>query len=188
MVLEMNEDAKIKVVGNYSPSNHEASRIVDSEGIAPAVKENHGTVNAVEVRTTRGKEVVSTIRASIYKQGTRNIEENVRSGLGYEGVMEVNRQPLKFLNRNQKNIEGDYAYTIDTCHTGGIREVYESEKVRIRKLTPKECWRLMGFDDADFEKAERECSNCQLYKQAGNSIVVPVIEAIYKQLGWCENE
>ena len=56
--------------------------------------------------------------------------------------------------------------------------------VRIRKLTPKECWRLMGFDDSDFEKAEAVCSNTQLYKQAGNSIVVPVIEAIYKQLGW----
>lgn len=42
----------------------------------------------------------------------------------------------------------------------------------------------MGFDDSDFEKAEAVCSNTQLYKQAGNSIVVSVIEAIYKQLGW----
>lgn len=49
---------------------------------------------------------------------------------------------------------------------------------RIRKLTPKECWRLMGFDDADFDKAEKVCSNSQLYKQAGNSIVVNVLEGI----------
>ena len=62
--------------------------------------------------------------------------------------------------------------------------MHEGGNVRIRKLTPKECWRLMGFDDSDFEKAEAVCSNTQLYKQAGNSIVVPVIEAIYKQLGW----
>lgn len=54
--------------------------------------------------------------------------------------------------------------------------------MRIRKLTPKECWRLMGFDDADFEKAEKVNSNTQLYKQAGNSIVVPVLEAILKEL------
>jgi DNA (cytosine-5)-methyltransferase 1 len=54
--------------------------------------------------------------------------------------------------------------------------------LRIRKLTPKECWRLMGFDDTDFEKAEVVNSNTQLYKQAGNSIVVPVLENIFSEL------
>ena len=54
--------------------------------------------------------------------------------------------------------------------------------LRIRKLTPKECWRLMGFDDEDFEKAEKVNSNAQLYKQAGNSIVVNVLEAILNSL------
>lgn len=55
--------------------------------------------------------------------------------------------------------------------------------LRIRKLTPKECFRLMGFDDEDFYKAEAVNSNTQLYKQAGNSIVVKVLEALYKSLG-----
>lgn len=54
--------------------------------------------------------------------------------------------------------------------------------LRIRKLTPKECWRLMGFNDEDFEKAEKVNSNTQLYKQAGNSIVVDVLVAIFKNL------
>jgi DNA (cytosine-5)-methyltransferase 1 len=54
--------------------------------------------------------------------------------------------------------------------------------LRIRKLTPKECWRLMGFDDEDYEKAAKVNSNTQLYKQAGNSIVVNVLEAILKNL------
>lgn len=53
--------------------------------------------------------------------------------------------------------------------------------LRIRKLTPKECWRLMGFSDDDFDKAEKINSNTQLYKQAGNSIVVNVLMAIFKQ-------
>lgn len=53
---------------------------------------------------------------------------------------------------------------------------------RIRKLTPLECWRLMGFDDADFRKAEQVNSNTQLYKQAGNSIVVDVLMAILNNL------
>lgn len=52
------------------------------------------------------------------------------------------------------------------------------ENIRIRKLTPRECWRLMGFDDEDFNKARAVNSDTQLYKQAGNSIVVNVLEAI----------
>lgn len=56
------------------------------------------------------------------------------------------------------------------------------ENLRIRKLTPKECWRLMGFDDSDFKKAEKVNSNTQLYKQAGNSIVVNVLERILENL------
>jgi site-specific DNA-cytosine methylase len=54
--------------------------------------------------------------------------------------------------------------------------------LRIRKLTPKECWRLMGFSDSDYEKANKCNSNTQLYKQAGNSIVVNVLEEILKKL------
>ena len=54
--------------------------------------------------------------------------------------------------------------------------------LRIRRLTPRECWRLMGFDDTDFEKAEKVCSNSQLYKQAGNSIVVNVLMGILNNL------
>lgn len=63
---------------------------------------------------------------------------------------------------------------------GGQIPMVASE--RIRKFTPLECWRLMGFDDEDFYKAEKVNSNTQLYKQAGNSIVVNVLEAIFKQL------
>ncbi|KRM85852.1 modification methylase Rho11sI family protein [Lactobacillus hominis DSM 23910 = CRBIP 24.179] len=55
--------------------------------------------------------------------------------------------------------------------------------IAIRKLTPKECWRLQGFSDEQFEKAkEAGVSDCQLYKQAGNAVTVPVIEQIGKRL------
>ena len=53
---------------------------------------------------------------------------------------------------------------------------------RIRKLTPKECWRLMGCSDEDFEKAKLFNSDSQLYKQAGNSIVVNVLEGIFTNM------
>lgn len=56
-------------------------------------------------------------------------------------------------------------------------------QLRIRKLTPKECWRLMGFSDEDIEKCiSIGMSNTQLYKQAGNSIVVKVLEGIFRNL------
>lgn len=69
----------------------------------------------------------------------------------------------------------------------------QEEKVlnnfKIRKLTPLECWRLMGFTDEDFYKAKKTGnSNTQLYKQAGNSIVVNVLEKIFKNLFGEENE
>lgn len=54
--------------------------------------------------------------------------------------------------------------------------------IRIRKLIPKECWNLMDFNDGAFEKAQEVNSNTQLYKQAGNSIVVNCLVAILGQL------
>lgn len=53
---------------------------------------------------------------------------------------------------------------------------------RIRRLTPLECWRLMGFSDDDFKMAAEVNSNTQLYKQAGNSIVKDVLMAIFSQM------
>lgn len=63
-----------------------------------------------------------------------------------------------------------------------IEKAEDLEGYRVRKLTPKECWRLMGFADEDFEKAQAVNSNSQLYKQAGNSIVVDVLMAIFRQM------
>lgn len=72
--------------------------------------------------------------------------------------------------------------TLDTMQ-GGNRQPKILEDIRIRKLTPLECWRLMGFDDEDFYKAQKSgVSNTQLYKQAGNSIVVVLIEKLFKNL------
>ena len=69
-----------------------------------------------------------------------------------------------------------------TAGTHGDANSKVYTEYRIRKLTPKECWRLMDFSDADFHKAEKVNSNTQLYKQAGNSIVVNVLVAILGQL------
>lgn len=99
--------------------------------------------------STRGKQVASAIRASIYKQGARNIEENIINGLGYEGVVEK-EQPIT--------------------------------RWRIRKLTPVECWRLMGFTDEDHNRAAQYVSASARYKQAGNSIVVNTLVSLFSSL------
>jgi DNA (cytosine-5)-methyltransferase 1 len=72
-------------------------------------------------------------------------------------------------------------YLSPTLTTSG--EVYQvNGKYDLRKLTPLEYWRLMGFTDEDFYKAEKVNSNTQLYKQAGNSICKNVLEAVFSQL------
>lgn len=79
------------------------------------------------------------------------------------------------------------APTLDTMQ-GGWRqpsiteELLDNKQIRVRKLTPLECWILMGITDEDFKKANKVVSNTQLYKQAGNAIVVDVLEGIFKQL------
>ena len=75
-------------------------------------------------------------------------------------------------------VQSQSIQTITTFQDKGV----VLEDLRIRKLTPKECWRLMGFSDLDYEKASKCNSNAQLYKQAGNSIVVNVLEEILKKL------
>lgn len=87
----------------------------------------------------------------------------------------------------------DLAYPDSTTRRGRVKEgvsgtLTTSDNIgvvdnsRIRKLTPRECYRLMGFSDAEFEKAEEVNSNTQLYKQAGNSIVVDVLEELFCML------
>ncbi|EAF4467792.1 DNA (cytosine-5-)-methyltransferase [Listeria monocytogenes] len=68
--------------------------------------------------------------------------------------------------------------TLDT----GCQQGVAVEEIRIRKLTPRECWRLQGFPDWAFDAAAKVNSNSQLYKQAGNSVAVPVIVAIAERL------
>ena len=84
------------------------------------------------------------------------------------------------LNGNVYNTE--LSPTLTTNKGEGIK-ILQNEDYRIRKLTPLEVWRLMGFSDNDYYAAKSvEISDAQLYKQAGNSIVVTILEAIFRQL------
>ena len=98
-----------------------------------------------------------------------------------------NRQHKSIVGSTQKHAaiskDGIVPTLTSAMGQGGGHVPMHNYDLRIRKLTPLECWRLMGFNDEDFEKAKNiPTSNTQLYKQAGNSIVVKVLEKIFKNL------
>lgn len=107
---------------------------------------------------------------------------------GYNEAHDGDSISLDHPNSDKKHsrVTKDVSRTLTTSQdVGVIRLKYNKDDYvdfSIRKLTPKECWRLMGFSDGQFEKAESVCSNTQLYKQAGNSIVIPVMSYIFKNL------
>ena len=83
-------------------------------------------------------------------------------------------------NTQRARVQPGRCNTITTHGTAGV--LMDTFPVRIRKLTPKECWRLQGFSDEQFEKAAKVNSNTQLYKQAGNAVTVNVVEEIGKHI------
>ena len=113
------------------------------------------------------------------------IKENIVPALTKSSWQEnnfiVNINPSgKGMNGNVYNT--DLSPTLTTNKGEGIK-ILQNNDYRIRKLTPLECWRLMGFRDMDYYAAKSvEISDAQLYKQAGNSIVVTVLEAIFRNL------
>ncbi|HEP1789865.1 TPA: DNA cytosine methyltransferase [Streptococcus suis] len=93
-----------------------------------------------------------------------------------------NREP-KIIQRGHGYNQGGEHDTAPTLTSNSWQENnHLLDGYRIRKLTPRECWRLQGFPDWAFDKAQAVNSNSQLYKQAGNSVTVNVIEAIAKRL------
>lgn len=77
---------------------------------------------------------------------------------------------------------GEPAFTVTVADRNGVM-LQNGDVVAIRKLTPRECWRLQGFSDEQFDKAKNAgVSNSQLYKQAGNAVTVPVVRAIGEKI------
>lgn len=76
---------------------------------------------------------------------------------------------------------GNIAPTLETSPSIGRLEI-DGHVVRCRRLTPRECFRLQGWTDDYFDKAEFVSSDSQLYRQAGNGVSVPVIEEIARRL------
>lgn len=76
---------------------------------------------------------------------------------------------------------GQTAPTLETSCDIGYLE-HEGKTIKVRRLTPRECFRLQGFSDEYFERAEQINADSQLYRQAGNSVTVNVIYEIARRL------
>lgn len=120
-------------------------------------------------------------RLEMAQEGMTNTLTTVqKDNLVLESCRMVRTEEGKRLRKAYEN-GGDVTPTITA--QGGENINYVETQYRIRKLTPKECWRLMGYTDTDFEKAKAAgISNSQLYKQAGNAIVKQVLMAIFSQM------
>lgn len=301
---------EIKVVGNYMPSGHDASRVVDIDGIAPTVKENHGTVTAIVepfIVASRGRNPDNPSDRTVGAPTEQRLEPNfsgctncltsvgkdnyvcepiVEKNLWTEtqkkmitedgnikryidsdvvdkfevgdcadisfpnGYNKANRvfdgyspaingtttqssfivkEPIIYDDYNSRISSDQNAINTLTCNCGAsaerngvkiiepviVEDFYQSreprvyyetaptirservglkaangefEKVvekirwRIRKLTAKECWRLMNFTDEDVDRASRYVAASGLYKQAGNSIIVACLIGIMSSL------
>lgn len=178
-------DNSIKVVGNYSPSGHEASRILDPDGLAPTVKENHGTVNAVLLGNIYGDHCGTGFADNVYdKKAISPALQTMQGGNRQPLIVDEEVNALDVYNRKMKTdgicgtLTATGGSTMNHCGTFCVKP-----HNRIRKLTPSECFKLMGFTQADVQMlSANKISNTQLYKMAGNSIVVDVLMAIFKEL------
>lgn len=151
-------EPKIVQLGNVNPSGKGMNgNVFDENGLAPTLTTNKGEGNKIAIRQAT-------------KKGYIECELGGVADLSY---------PESKTRRGRVQENGQICPTITATETGVCR--IESP-IRIRKLTPKECFRLMGFSDENFEAAERMVSNSQLYKQAGNSIVVDVLYYILVEL------
>ncbi|HGL0429823.1 TPA: DNA cytosine methyltransferase [Streptococcus pneumoniae] len=147
---------EIKKFGVLQPNYNQSGVVYDTDGIAPTIRAYQGGGLEPKIRV---KEATS--------QGYAEAEIGDSVNLSHP---------------NSKTRRGRVGKQIaNTLLTGESQGVVETD-FRIRKLTPRECWRLQGFPDWAFDKAQEVNSNSQLYKQAGNSVTVNVIAAIAKEL------
>ena len=146
-------------------------KFIEEKGYIPEMFNPYNEKEVKDVAPTQ-----STYCGSMTSSATVLIKNNTKQG--YLEASDGDGCYIQNIDRKRGTVQKEMIPTLKTSPDIGC----VVNDLRIRKLTPRETWRLMGFDDEDFEKAEKVNSNTQLYKQAGNSIVVNVLEAIFKNL------
>lgn len=187
------KDPKCVVVGTTNISKYESSnRIYSPKGISPTINTMQGgnlqPKVAVKENTKKGYDIaIEGDSINLEQPNSKTRRGRIGKQVAQTLTTSCNQGVIDFYHHRVK--DDDFIGTLTTncgnvghCGCFGTKENNDKDGIRIRKLTPKECWRLMGFTDEDFEKAQKVNSNTQLYKQAGNSIVKQVLMAIFKQM------
>lgn len=164
-------EPKIVQLGNINPSGKGMNgNVFDENGLAPTITTNKGEGNKIAIHDVN-QEDNNKPKERFFRQALETFEN---SNANYGDTIDAFN---KRVNRS------GYSPTLTTRPEGFKTAILPvTNDIRIRKLTPKECFRLMGFSDEHFEAAEKMVSNSQLYKQAGNSIVVDVLYYILVEL------
>src|SRR5699024_6809233 len=180
--------------GKTASGRHFEQAVYDTQGITSADK-----ANCSSGKKTKTKEKVNQSVGNNNKNCSRNNNKLKPSDLeDYEYVcfecdenfyeFETKDEPKAIIGSTQKNAyvgDGSTSPSLTSAmgQGGGHVPMPVYSNLRIRKLTPLECWRLQSFTDEQFYKAKNSgVSNSQLYRQGGNSVTVNVVDAIVKEL------
>lgn len=147
---------EIKKYGVLQPNFNQSGVVYETDGISPTI------------RTMQGGGLEPEIR----------VREATKQGYAEASVGDS----VNLSHPNSKTRRGRVGEGIANTLVTGDSQGVVMPNFRIRKLTPRECWRLQGFPDWTFDKAQEVNSNSQLYKQAGNSVTVNVIKEIARYL------
>ncbi|ELU5122892.1 DNA cytosine methyltransferase [Listeria monocytogenes] len=155
IILSSEPKSKVLLEGNINPSSKGMNgNVFSDEGLSPTITTNKGEGLKIRIREATKKGYAEAAK--------------------YDGI----NLSMPESETRRGRVAKQMTSTLDTgCQQGVV-----VEEIRIRKLTPRECWRLQGFPDWAFDAAAKVNSNSQLYKQAGNSVAVPVIVAIAERL------
>ena len=147
---------EIKKYGVLQPNFNQSGVVYETDGISPTI------------RTMQGGGLEPKIR----------VREATKQGYAEASVGDS----VNLSHPNSKTRRGRVGEGIANTLVTGDSQGVVMPNFRIRKLTPRECWRLQGFPDWAFDRAQEVNSNSQLYKQAGNSVTVNVIKEIARYL------
>jgi DNA (cytosine-5)-methyltransferase 1 len=182
----------IEKIGHLPSDSGQTGAVYSADGIAPTILNQHGNavtkiaepLGEIDIvgyckeggykaneAVYGGNGVISTLCARDYKDPKRILIEEVRAVLTPE-------RPEKRQSGRRFKDDGEESFTLTAQDKHGIA-IGNYPRYRIRKLTPRECWRLQGFTDAQHDTvADAGISDSQRYKQAGNAVTVNVISAI----------
>lgn len=183
----MNEDLACRVVGQMdNTTDHtfeSANRVYDKDGLCPTIPTGTGGGHLPKILTR--KEIKGSCgeiwqESNFWERCLDTKGRTARRRLATRSMTLTESRPPFFLTG------GGYGIMIvDKKERGGQTPIFTERRgtlYRIRKLTPRECGRLMGVDDSDIDKMETVNSNSQLYRQFGDSIVVDVMCAMFRNL------